>query len=543
MKNNRIQCYKIDNKCLTIFLSKSEYDYIESIAKLDYKDRRSILGVIKTYAIIKCYSSLNQSFGFIPIRCELFRNGVSAKNYTAYQDCLIRHNIIEVKREEKDTYTDVAGKKHLICISPRRFKIILLSISFSSGIYFKQDLRQIPVKIELPEKELISFQIKSKAIMEGINDGFQPDKIDNLMDVSDNEVFVMSKVIQLIKDVYSEKVKSQATFDKRIRAIAKHYQTDSPLKTREYKLSILVYKVLISLYQIRSKKKEIIIEHIVSNYLCNCVDNQLDMWVEKRRNTNGKLAYYSDLSIDIEGLDYCVRLTDLYHIARISEIPKYTYPEKKLYSKLAGLRRSIRKFVRYKDERIVEVSDIHSAHYTMLPVLFKKCGIEIPEEELHRFVILTQQGDLYQTVASYSSFSRNEIKPTFQPFFSIKNEKSFLFNRQELDRQKRQLICDFFNKHYPAIYSALLNFHLNHNQTIKSVANSIESSLINPICDRIRHDGLHPFRIHDAIYLPSNEYKQLTFDITEEVFNAINTQIGYYPNIVCKMTDRVQISC
>jgi hypothetical protein len=527
--------YTIEKDNLVVNLLKSEYDYIERIAKNEFKDSRSQMGLIKTYAIIKHFANLNPLMQYVPIHINLFRDGISVRNYSLYHSILEKHGVISIKKERKETYTDVAGKRHVVCSSPKRYRILLQPHQYSKGIFFLIDTRKIPIRIKLPSDEIISLRIKTQAIMNGIVDGIQTEKIDNLMSISDEESYVVSLVIKLIKDVYNEKVKSQFQFDKRIHAIAKLYKADCSLKTKEYILSILVYKVLISLYKIK-KKDEVIkrIEHIVCNNLSNKIDNQIFRWSEKRLNTNGKLSYYKELSVDYEALNYCIRLTDLYHIARVAEIPKYQYPSHKLYSKLASMRRSIRQFVRYKDDRLVEVSDIHSAHFTMLPLIFDRCHISIPEAEMRDFKQLTQAGDLYQDVAKNTAFSRNELKPVFQPFFSIKSEKSFLYNRDELDRQKRQLICDYFNKNFPFIYAALINFHCNQVQTIKSVANGVESDIMNPICDTLRKRGLHPFRIHDAIYLPISERDILDIDIKQVVFNTINSPASINkPRIIC----------
>ena len=58
-------------------------------------------------------------------------------------------------------------------------------------------------------------------------------------------------------------------------------------------------------------------------------------------------------------------MADLKHIARLNQVPVFK-EDGKLYSSLANLRRDIRKFV-FRGERLVEVSDIPSAHFTMLP--------------------------------------------------------------------------------------------------------------------------------------------------------------------------------
>ena len=514
---------KIENGKLVVCLQRAEYDYIESIAKKEFKDARCYNGVLKTYAIIKGLSQLNPSMTSVPIDRDYFRLGVSAKNYAKYQHVLQQYGIITVKKEARGSYTDVSGKPHIICTSTKRYSVNLLSCHFAKGLFFDQGTELVPIRISISSKTITSLRMKIKAITEGKTNGMQADKIDNLMGISDNEAYVMTLVIQLIKDVYTNKLKSQSRFDRRIREIAKLYKTKETLRTREYIISVLVYKVLISLYQIKKKENEVKrIEHIVGNYLNKTIDNQIYRWSEERRNVNNKLSYYQNLSVDYEALDYCVQMRDLYHIAHISDIPKYTYPSKKLYSKLASLRKSIRKYVRFEDYQIVEVSDIHSAHFTMLPVIFKKSGIGIPEDEMKKFKRLTQTGDLYAAVAANSSFSRTDIKSVFQPFFSIKNERSFLFNREELDRQKRQLICNYFSQNYPAIYSALIHYHCSHSKTIKSVANEVESCIMNPICDELRASGLHPFRIHDAIYLPINEVCFLNIDIRNKVIDIIN---------------------
>lgn len=514
---------EIEENNIVVYLKESEYNYIENIAKQGYKDSRQIQGIIKTYAIIKFYSNLNPAQLFVPISCNLFRNTISAKNYTSYLAFLKDRNIIEIKHHKLEVYTDVANLKHIKSSSPKRYRLLLLEMQYQKTLFPAINERRIPIRIDLTKEEIIPIKAKYKAIMEGKENGYQTDKLDSLMSISDEESYLVSLVIQLIKDVYSGKLNSQSRFDTRIRMIAKQDKSNANLKTKEYKYSILVYRVLISLYKIKKKddeKKRI--EHIVSNYLDNPIDNQLLRWSKERRNVNGKLSYYSDLSVDYEGLDYCLTMTDLYHIARIAEIPKYTYPSNKLYSKLASLRRSIRKFVRYKDSLLVEVSDIHSAHYTLLPLIFERCSIKISSSELNLFKYVTQQRDLYSDVVYNTRFSRDEIKPTFQTFFSIKNEKMYLYNKPEWERQKRQIICDYFNVNFPEIYSALLSFHCNQSATIKSVANEVESSVMNPICDSIRQLGLHPFRIHDAIYLSEEESKSLNMNIPNLVYLKVN---------------------
>ncbi len=509
---------------LVVYLPRSEYEYIESIGNKYFKDKRNLLGLIKMYSIIWSHSKLNPREVFVPIRSDIFRNCMSAESLAKYRQILIDNQIIEYQKEKIDTYQDVIGLKHIYCKSPMRYRLTLMAYRYCQGIYFKQLSGQIPVKIKLTPTVAITIKTKAKMINSIYNAETQQDKIDKLMTIPEDEVYVTQLVIKLIKDVYEERVTTEARFDRRIREIAKHYKPGETksLKEKEYILSILVYKVLISIYEIKKNKKENKIEHIVSHYLANQFDNQLVKWQIKRRGTNGKLSYYSHLSVEYEALNYCFQMTDLYHIARINEIPKFNSPDKKLYSKLANIRRVLRQYVRYKDSRIIEVSDICSAHFTMLPLIFKRSGVDVSCAEMARFRSTTQTKDLYSVVVYNTQYTRDEIKPVFQPFFSIRNEKSFIYAASDMDKEKRTLICDYFKQTFPEIYDGLIRFHCTHDYTIKSKANEVESEIMNNICDNLRIYGLHPFRVHDAIYLPENEKQLLPIDIKQIVYDHIN---------------------
>ena len=124
-----------------------------------------------------------------------------------------------------------------------------------------------------------------------------------------------------------------------------------------------------------------------------------------------------------------------------------------------------------------------------------------------------------------SDIKRDDIKQTFQPFLSIKNKAQFLYGQEGFELRKREIICEYFEENFPAIFNALLSWHTITDVSIKSVANQVESDIINPICDRLIENGLHPFRIHDAIYLPENEIQYLSFNIRDEVMKRINSEL------------------
>ena len=518
--------FTIEDDYLIVYLPRSEYDYIESLGKQNFKDKRNVSGLIKMYSIIWCHSKMNPKSIFVPIHTEVFRNCMSANAIKEYRQLLVNNQIIEYQDEIIDTYTDTIGLNHIYSKSPMRYRLTLMSYRYSHGIYFKQKPGQIPVRIKLKPSVSISIKTKIEMIKKVYDVATQQEKIDNLMNISEDDVYVTQLVIKLIKDVFEERVKSDARFDRRIREIAKHFRPGEPipLKDKEYSLSILVYKVLISLYEIKKNKREKNIEHIASNYLSNPIENQLLKWNKTRRNESEKLSYYRDLSVDYEALNYCIQLRDLYYIAKINEVPGFNDPDMKLYSKLANIRRILRQFVRYKDSPLIEVSDIRSAHFTMLPLIFRRSGVNVSNSEMTRFRITTQTKDLYSEVVCNTKFTRDEIKPLFQPFFSIRNETSFIYAASDEDKAKRTLICDYFKQTFPEIYDGLIHFHCNHDYTIKSKANEVESDIMNNICDNLRLFGLHPFRVHDAIYLPENEKQLLTFDITQVVYNQINEQ-------------------
>ena len=228
------------------------------------------------------------------------------------------------------------------------------------------------------------------------------------------------------------------------------------------------------------------------------------------------------MRFNIAALDECMCLRDLRDLASLNTIPEYG-KDGKLYSVFSRIRRPIRKHITFRGNPLVEVSDISCAHFTMLPKIFEEYGIEItPWWELEGWHYLTQQGDLYSEVVKGTNIPRDAIKPTFQSFFSIKNETSYIYGGKEKDCSNRLILCRWFRNNYPNIYNALLDWHNTQSIKIKRAANRVESNIMNHICDDLRIIGLHPFRLHDAIYLPQNEVEQIPFDINQRVYDYIN---------------------
>ena len=101
---------------ITIYLTRAIYNAIEKVARTKYRDSRSILGVIQTYAVIKLYSRLSFSNSFVPIHREIFQF-ISKRNYIDYRELLREHNIIEYNRSELTQYKSITNKNSLLNFS------------------------------------------------------------------------------------------------------------------------------------------------------------------------------------------------------------------------------------------------------------------------------------------------------------------------------------------------------------------------------------------------------------------------------------------
>lgn len=482
---------------ITIYLTKAIYETIEQIARTQYSDSRSIKGVIQTYAVILFYYRLGYINKYVPIHKEIFQY-ISKRNYTAYRELLCKNGIIEYRKSEYTQYKTESGENRISSTTTeyRIAKVI--------GVLFDND-KTIPVHIDLPREFVMALEKKHKHIGEEYLS--VQEKRKSILELNPMELVVVDLIAGLVKDVASNRITTKRAFEKRlshIEQINKKIHFDSDL------LGLIKRLVRV----INNKQ-------IAGNNLGYLFDNQFDVCSSKSNET---LLFYQDLKADIEALDDCMTKRDLLHISRINTVPNYGNGGK-IYSALANLRKPIRRHITYKGEKLVEVSDVSCAHFTMLPVIFKRHNIVIPNEELLRYQELTQKGDLYSAVVEGTDMLRADIKQTFQPFLSIKHKAQFLYGQDSEETRKRETICEYFEAHFPSIFNALHLWHTHTEQSIKSVANEVESDIMNPICSRLMDAGLHSFRIHDAIYLPENEVKALPFNIKDEVMKAINDGI------------------
>ena len=515
---------------VTFKINKFEYDYVcknvgESGNKSSIQKQ-----IINTYLIVKLYQKLYRTNGYIAIHSSVFKESISSHNYKKHLDYLMFENIIEYTSGEREKY--VADGKIQFKSTTKRYRTLTMAFQGQKNI-FDDSSKEVEVVLGLSNDVYATLRNANEFIVNMDMEQKEQKNRKRLDEIAENNFHEMQSsmlLVKLIKDVYSGKINARTTWSRRIHQIAVEVQlannnSSGEIKLIESSIELLAIKIIKNIYEIRNKKRDKI-EQIVESFLLQENRNQIVKYNEKltRQSRDMKLGYYSDLSLGIDGLNLCYCMADLKHIARINQIPTFKN-DGKLYSSLANLRRDIRKFVYYKDEQIEEVSDITSAHFTMLPRIFEKCDIAIPAAELQSYKQITQNGDLYSDVARFGEFGRSEIKESFQSFFSIKNEKQYLHHTNE-DWIYRKTICNYFASHYPAIYQSLLQFHDNNDCTIKSVANVVESEIMNPICDMIRCEGLHPFRIHDAIYMTKTEFEKSSVDIKGLVFHSIN-----YPNI------------
>ncbi len=524
---------------VTFSISKNEVNYLSKFIDECEKDKRKKRGLMNTYLIIRLYSQVFETNEFIPIHSDVFKEGVSSRRYKEYRGLLKKWGIIEYKFGEMSTYKDKNGK---LCYKSKatQYKVQQLSMMRASqfgenDIYFTGYDKTNKVTIHLSKETCKALILKMKSIekvkMKVRDKNKIKERIEDISENNDHDMIVTDMLIQLIKDINDDKINARSTWESRLKKISEEFELCPKYSREEYSSfretnELFILKLINNIKELRYDKRGKI-SHITEYFPLQINRNQLVTHREKlaKDAQEMEMGYYADLSVGIEGLDYCYRMADLKHIARINSIPTY-HEDGKIYSALANLRREVRKHVYYKEEQIVEVSDIRSAHFTMLPMIFERCGIEIPRLEMERYKDLTQTGDIYSEVVKGTTVSRNDIKPLFQSFYSSSSEIQYIYHFKG-ETYHKMLICLFFNINYPNIYNAIKTYNKESIKTLKSVANEVESEIMNPICDRIRAEGLHPFRIHDAIYMTQSEHACSKIKIKELAINFIN-----FPNLI-----------
>lgn len=506
MKDGIIVNSKEKKKILKVDIDFNTYQAIKTLGKSNYKDSRRIDGLLKAYGLVVFTSNICRiEDGWVPIESNLFETLVS-KHYKEYVNILQQNGFISYKKFPLEIVKGLYGKEVY-----KRRKLTQYKLGICVNM-FSEDKRY-PIILKCNKETWSALKMKYSVITQHYNKEGMSNKKRAIMNINKKEIITTQKICDLVRKIYYGRIKSPTTISKNITTISTLYS-----KMNYNEIYDLVYRLL-GIIKREENKEEYIEENL---------DQHTDS-IGVTRIFNSKLNYYKDVMVDIEILQECYCVKDLKHIVRLTNIPSFK-DNGKLYSAFANLKKPLRQYVCYIGHKLEEATDISSAHYTMLPKIFERVGASIPFWEIVEWKHLTQYKDLYKEVAQYGGVSREAIKPTFQSFFSIKNEKQYIYAGGKNDVYNRCVICNFFKSRFPFIYNELLSWHKYTNRTtIKSVANEVESEIINPICDRLRSKGLHPFRIQDAIYLPSNEINMVDFDIKQEVFNYINNRehIGY----------------
>lgn len=506
---------------VTVGIPRYEYERIESLSMKTYTDHRCVRSVLKCYAVVSLFSRLSGTSEFIPIHSEIFKSNTSGTRYAEYQNLLKQNGFIETRNEVIDSYTDEKGVGHIFTVSPKGFRICPYTTMVLPEKSSPEQNKLWFLTLKMPDKEtFVSLKQKYGAIQ---SYSFRPDKVGSTFSVNNGECYMVKLIVDFIKRISKGKINSPVTFKRHIK--------DLFSRSREHKsfnfnsisdIILLIFNILDNIHEIREKEKET--EQIGETDILEFIRNQYHIERSARSGGDSEFSYYAGLSIDLAGLDLCIRAKDLYDIAGLDRIPQVGKAGK-IYSVFSRIRRPLRKFIRFNGEHLVEASDIHCAHYAMLPVVFRYCDISVPKEEMERFIALTQTKDLYGEVVAGTGISRDAIKPVFQSFYSIKDESQYLYaGRRKGEYRQRELICRFFRTNFPNIYRQMLHFHKSHDYTLKSVANMAESNIMNPICGKLMSFGLHPFRLHDAIYLTKTEFKasKSLINIDKEIYGKIN---------------------
>ena len=506
---------------VTVGIPRYEYERIESLSMKTYTDIRRVRSVLKCYAVVSLFSRLSGTSEFVPIHSGIFKSNSSGSRYAEYQNLLKLNGLIEVRDEIIDSYTDEKGLEHIFTVTPKSFRLYHnTNIAWPEKLSPEQNKLWFLI-LAVPDKEtFVSLQQKYRAIQ---SYSCRPDKVGSTFSVNNGECYTVKLFVEFIKKIVNGKINSPITFKRHIRDLYSRSREHESFKFNSASdIMLLIFNILDNIHEIREREKET--EQIGGTDILEHIKNQCHIARSVKSGGGSEFSYYAGLSIDLAGLDLCIRTKDLYDIAGLDRIP-HIGKAGKIYSVFSRIRRPIRKFIRFNGEHLIEASDIHCAHYTMLPMVFRYCNISVPKDEMERFVALTQTNDLYGEVVADTGISRDTIKPVFQSFYSIKDESQYLYaGRKKGEYRQRELICRFFRSNFPGIYGQMLHFHKSHGYTLKSVANLAESNIMNPICRKLMSFGLHPFRLHDAIYLTKTEFEasKSLIDIDKEVYEKIN---------------------
>lgn len=429
MKGKRKNTSDIDfgRDKVTVYLTEYEYERIESVGRGGFNDDRAVKGMLRTFAAIRLYGLAAETTGFVPIHSDIFKKIAGARNYARYRDALKAGGCIDYKDAVIGKYEEKI-QRGAETVTLNRIKTEM-PMRYRTGMILGKDLfpsgKTYPVILEFGKENIDALKSQIEHIRKHYGGKEQTGKRESIMAVSCDELVTVSKIKELVKDIHCGRIKNA-------RIITRHIKDIKGSGTREEKdskgIEELIIRLLDNIREEKEDKKENI-EHIGVSELSELFGIKR---ITQNISARQKLGYYAGLKYEIEALDDCLTMSDLQHLASVNTVPAFK-DDGKLYSRLANLRKPVRKHITYGGHRIVEVSDIHCAHFTMLPVIFRRNGVDIPEQELLRFIDLTQKKDLYAEIAQCANgFGRDDIKPVMQPFFSIKDGGKILYTNKEM---------------------------------------------------------------------------------------------------------------
>ena len=490
------------NNTVILYVNQMIYDRLERIGREHYRDNRRREGLIRAYAVIRLHEIISMTNRPVPVDSKLLADVISKRYYAEYLALLEQELLVLINRFPLEYYSDKTGKK---CVKQNTTTYRTLDFSYD----ILGTCKIFPVKLSINSVDYNAIMIKANYIKDHYKEDEYNEKRIFAISCKNDEIILVKQIVNCIKSFYSKR--DNYSLDTIIYSKIKRKLDNK----KEEEIRSLI-KRLIERLVYREREEEIIEsnynkEQIVKNNPGECVDYK-DV---------AELSYYNELGFDLQALDECICMRDLRDLANINKIPEIA-KDGKIYSTFARIRRPVRKHICFRGHRLVEASDIRCAHFTMLPKIFEMYGVDIPANEMMRWNELTQHGDLYKEAVAGTTVTRAQIKPTFQSFFSLKNEQSYIHGGIDRDSENRQILCRWFSRNFPHIYQALMDWHKYQPVTVKRAANRVESDIMNPICDDLRSIGLHPFRLHDAIYLPEDDAACIPFDINQRVYDYIN---------------------
>ena len=208
--------------------------------------------------------------------------------------------------------------------------------------------------------------------------------------------------------------------------------------------------------------------------------------------------------------------------------------DNRFYGMGSGSSKKLREYMRYGDEKLVEV-DLPSAYvHFSIANCYEKGNFDHFEEKT-RLTMSMRQQNIYDQIVDMYDISRDDVKEYFN---SIMNNK--ITDPSDLDIYQRA-VWEFINEKYPIYAQYMLD--LNTQEYGESLENKLQRKLYND-SRRVAYlfnsqeestfmmEFIYRFTdkygkmgflfVHDAVYLPESyaeKGKEMMYDLFEELYN------------------------